>query len=99
MATITINGKTFEVEGDNIYIHTRGSAIKLCGNVVGYNYSGEVSLKIEGAVANIDAGGSVECDNVSGDIDAGGSVNCGNVGGSVNAGGPVFVYPVLDRNE
>lgn len=38
---------------------------------------------------NVDAGGSVSCDDVEGDVDAGGSVNCGNVGGNVDAGGSV----------
>lgn len=89
MGRVTINGQTFNVGDGEINIVARGSEIRINGQVAGSNYTGEVSLKVEGAVANIDAGGSVSCQNVNGDVDAGGSVQCGNVEGDVDAGGSV----------
>jgi len=101
--SVTINGKTYK--GNNVTVInnrviidgkdvTDKEAVK----------DGILTVKVEGVLdslttdgdvvaglvkGNIDAGGSVSCDDVDGDVDAGGSVNCGNVGGDVDAGGSV----------
>ncbi len=40
-------------------------------------------------VGSVEAGGSVNCDDVKGNVTAGGSVNCDDVGGCIQAGGSV----------
>lgn len=102
MAEVWINGQKIEVPGDGpINIQSRGSTIRIGGSVVASSIGGdgiisiggstEVDLKIVGAVANIDAGGSVDCGDVSGDVEAGNSVRCGSVKGSVDGGNSVTV--------
>lgn len=49
------------------------------------------SVNCNNVAGNVRAGGSVNCDNVGGDVSAGGSVNCDKVGGSVKAGGSVRI--------
>lgn len=45
---------------------------------------------VEGDInGSVDAGGSVNCQNVNGSVDAGGAVNCEEINGSVDAGGAV----------
>jgi hypothetical protein len=103
MSTITINGQTFSVSGNNVVVKN-GSVYVDGAKVEAGNLSGIVEIKWEGELANlnsaysvscgdvkgnIDAGGSVTCKTVEGDVDCGGSVRCENVGGSIDCGGSV----------
>ncbi len=86
--SVTINGVTYE-----------GNNIKVINNKVWINgkrienaepdKKGILQVKVTGTLHNLEAGGSVICDDVTGDIDAGGSVQAGNVAGSIDAGGSV----------
>lgn len=120
MGTVTIDGRTFTgntitmqngrilVDGKDITDQTGVDMktvleVRVTGDIE--NLSCEKSVTVVGAVTgNIDARGSVNCDNVGGDIKAGGSVNaddvkgnvyangsvnCDDVGGSVQAGGSI----------
>ena len=87
MNRITINGTTFEIEGNNISI--QNGTVKVNGVEVKSKLSGKVDIKFEGELANLQADGNVECGNVQGDVDAGGSVHCKNVEGNIDAGGSV----------
>ena len=86
---ITVNGKEFNLFGDNISI--KNGNVVVDGKVVdGAKTSDLVQLVIsEGMVKNLNVSGDVECKDVEGDIDAGGSIQCGNVNGDVDAGGSV----------
>ena len=100
MNTITINGQTITTSGSIVIRNgkvildgketsdTNANQIVINGNVgsIDTDLSVNVSGKVEG---NINAGGSVNCDDVGGSVKAGGSVNCDDVGGSVMAGGSV----------
>ena len=103
MNTININGKSIQVSGNNIsvindkvYVNGKLVTEGLSGNV-NISFEGELAnLKADGSVevngevlGNVDAGGSVKCENVQGYVDAGGSVNCKNVGGNIDAGGSI----------
>lgn len=101
MGYMRINGKTYT--GNNIQI--TNDSIIIDGVLQESNVSGIVkvevtgdigSLKVSGSatvhgnvLGDVDAGGSVTCEDVSGDVDAGGSVRCGSVGGDVDAGGSI----------
>ena len=88
MATVTINGNVINVSGGGtIGITSRNGKIIINGIEQASGLSGTVELKIEGAVADIEADGSVHCGNVAGKVSAGGSVTCQDVTGNVNAGG------------
>lgn len=85
------NGKV-TVDGEVIKEFTGNPTVIINGSVNNIECSGSVevnqgivyknidccgSCTVHGDVrGNIDAGGSVHCENVYGDIDAGGSVNC-----------------------
>lgn len=102
MGTINVNGKIYK--GNNISI-TNGHVIidgkeqdgeKLSGVVKVIvegdieNVKSDESIEVKGNVkGNVDAGGSVQCENVGGDVDAGGSINAGDIEGDVDAGGSV----------
>lgn len=103
MNIININGKLISVTGSDISIindkvYVGGKLVEegLSGSVE-ISFTGDLaSLKVDGsATVNgnvqgfVDAGGSVNCEDVEKSVDAGGSVNCGTVGGSVDAGGSV----------
>ncbi len=101
MAKITIDGRTFA--GNSVSIIN--GVVTVDGVQQDGTLTGEVRLKIEGTLdslttdasvdmtgrinGNVEAGGSVRCDDVGGSINAGGSIRCDDVGGSINAGGSV----------
>lgn len=103
MNTITINGRSFSVKGNNISVIN--NKVIVDGVTLEDGLSGIIEVKFEGGLAslntdssatihgnvhgNVYAGGSVECEDVGKNVNAGGSVNCGNVIGDVNAGGSV----------
>ncbi|MBR2709950.1 hypothetical protein IKE72_02635 [Candidatus Saccharibacteria bacterium] len=64
--------------------------VEVKGDVRGVLKAGGAVIVHGNALNMVDAGGSVNCGDVSGDVDAGGSVICGNVSGSVDAGGSVI---------
>ena len=95
MATITINGTSIDVAGGGVFdIGSKNGKIIVNGITIQSGLSGTVDLKIEGAVANVTADGSINCGNVSGHVQAGGSVHCNDVSGSINAGGSVKAVKV-----
>jgi hypothetical protein len=95
MAKITINGCSFDIQGDSninvggMSITSKGGSIIVNGKTIKDGLSGAVTLHVEGAVANIEADGDVSCGDVTGSITAGGSIKCGAIGGNLSAGGSV----------
>ena len=100
MNTITINGQTISSSGNIIIRNGKvtvdgkeianidASEIVIHGSVE--KLDTDLSVNVNGIVhGNINAGGSVNCDEVKWNVIAGGSVNCDDVGGSVTAGGSV----------
>jgi hypothetical protein len=67
MARITINGQTVEVGDGDINVTSRHGKIIVNGRTLAEGLSGTVDLKIEGAVAKVDADGSVQCGDVGGE--------------------------------
>ena len=120
MGTINVNGRTITVPDGCLLSIINGIVLvdgkpwdgeKLTGivkiDVTGtlLNLSSDQSVEVHGDVqgdlnakgsvscnnvgGSVDSGGSCSCDDVQGNVKAGGSVNCDDVGGSVNAGGSV----------
>lgn len=105
LGTMTINGRTYtgnsiQMIGNRIVIDGKDVTdasgvdmksvleIKVTGDV--QDVSADKGLTVVGTVkGNIDARGSVNCEDIKGDVKAGGSVNADNVGGSVYANGSV----------
>lgn len=101
MAKISIDGRTFT--GNNISIID--GVVTVDSVQQNGTLTGQVQLKIEGTLdslttdasvnmkgqinGNVEAGGSVKCDDIGGNVNAGGSVKCDNVSGSIQAGGSV----------
>lgn len=101
--SVTINGVTYEgntVKVVNNKVWVNGKRVDNSKP----DKDGILTVKVEGVLqnlttdcnveaglvqGNVDAGGSVSCDDVDGYVDAGGSVEAGNVGGYVDAGGSV----------
>jgi hypothetical protein len=85
--SVIINGKTYE--GSNIKVVNE--KVWIDGKRVDAEPDSKSILHIEvtGTLHNLDAGGSVTCQDVAGYVDAGGSVHSGNIGGDVDAGGSV----------
>lgn len=87
MGSININGKSYNVSGNNISV-VNGKVI-VDGKIIEENLSGVVEVKFEGALASLRSDASVTCGNVHGDVKAGSSVKCLDVDGNVNAGSSV----------
>jgi len=101
--SVTINGKTYQ--GRNIQvINNRVIIDGKEVTEKGMAKNGILKVQVEGTLeslitdasveaglvkGDIQAGGSVSCDDVDGDVQAGGSVTCGKVGGDIMAGGSV----------
>jgi len=105
MGTVTINGRTFSgnnltmrngriiVDGKDV---TDDTGVDMA-TVLEVKITGEIgslecdkSVTVVGAITgNVDARGSVTCDDVGGDVKAGGSANTNNVKGNVYANGSV----------
>ena len=104
MGKITINGKTYtgnkiRLSGNTVFIDDRAidneeddrRIVKVIveGDLASLKTE-SASVEVRGDVyGNVDAGGSVQCDNVTGAVRASGSVQCDRVGADVNAGGSV----------
>jgi hypothetical protein len=103
MNQIIINGKSINVQGNNISVIN--DKVYVDGKLVESGLSGRVEISFKGDLANLKtdgsatvhgdvrrdviASGSVKCHNVEGDVDASGSVNCGKIGGNVRASGSI----------
>ena len=103
-STVSVNGKTIRVRGNNISISN--DRIIVDGRIVeesfdvpsitvivegdcrSLNTRGNVEIK--GNAGNVDCSGSCHIEgNVIGNVDASGSVTCGDVGGDIDASGSV----------
>lgn len=107
--SVTINGVTYTgttVKVVNNKVWVNGKRVDnakpdkdgiLTVKVVGILQNLHTDANVEAGLVqgNVDAGGSVSCDDVEGNVDAGGSVNCGSVGGDVDAGGSVNAGKVI----
>ena len=82
MNRITINGKTIEVEGNNISV-SRG-VMKVDGVVIEESLTGIVRVQFEGDLANLDCADAKINGNVHGNVNSA-DLKCGDVGGNVNA--------------
>ena len=91
-STIAIVGNRVIIHGDSDHaefeIDTKKIEIVINGTLNQLNCDDSVTIK-DGIVNNVNAKGSVNCDDVSGDVTAGGSVNCDDIEGNVSAGGSV----------
>ena len=98
MNKITINGETINVEGNDIVI-TKNGKVSVSDKTIKTGLTGEVKVRFEGDLANIDCTnlvvngnvqGDVDCTNltvqggIEGDVDAN-NVRCENIGGDVDA--------------
>ena len=80
MSNITINGKQFSVQGNNITVSN--DSVMVDGAVIATGLSGIVQIKFEGDLANLDAHNAKVYGNVTGDV-IGHNIECKNVGGNV----------------
>ncbi|MED3976112.1 hypothetical protein P4639_22200 [Priestia megaterium] len=96
---ININGKTYvgksiQISNGKVMSDDLSQGKKIEVNVTG-EFNGnllvaEGDVNVNGDIGgNVNAGGSVSCDDVRGNVDAGGSVTCDDVGHYVSAGGSV----------
>ena len=100
-ASITVKDGTISIDGvvsgtfdgaPDITIYGDPGNIEADGNVkvvgiVAGSINAGGSINCDDVHGNASAGGSINCDDVHGNASAGGSINCDDVGGSVTAGG------------
>lgn len=103
-STVTVNGKTIRVRGNNICIvndhifvdgkpisesmDARNITVIVEGDCNKLEACGDVEVR--GNCGYVDCSGSCHIEgNVTGDVDASGSVTCGDVGGNIDASGSV----------
>lgn len=95
MGKIIINGITIETpDGANVCVNGNGVFINGAKSDAfnSVNFGGSITVNVTGPIGNLEATGSVNCEEVKGNVDAGGSVTVkGNVGGDIDAGGSVTV--------
>lgn len=85
---IVING--IRIEGNLHNVRVNGNTVIVNGDVIGTDFKNPLEVRVlEGAVANIEADGSVHAGEVTGNVSAGGSVHAEDIGGNVSAGGSV----------
>lgn len=92
---ITINGKTYEVSGNNIRV--QNDSIYVDGQLIESGLKDTVKIEFTGDLANLNCttatilgdvkgdvdGTTITCGNVAGDVD-GTTIKCGDVGGDVD---------------
>jgi hypothetical protein len=103
-STVTVNGKTVHVRGNNISIindkiivdgkpldeamDAKSITVIVEGNCNRLDTCGDVEIK--GDCGYVDCSGNCHIEgNVTGNVDASGSVTCGDVGGDIDASGSV----------
>lgn len=103
-STVTVNGKTIHVRGNNISIindkiivdgkpldetmDAKNITVIVDGNCNRLDACGDVEIR--GDCGYVDCSGSCHIEgSVTGDVDASGSVTCGDVGGNIDASGSV----------
>ena len=100
MSTITINGNSVTICGSgNVVINGKGVYVdgKKCDEFDFDKMNKNIEVYITGPINNLEAAGSVNCQEVKGNIDAGGSVTVsGNANGDIDAGGSVTVGGNVD---
>lgn len=88
MNSVTINGRKI-IGGRSISVVNSTVIVDGKKVDVGEVKNGILEVHVTGLIENLEADGSVTCENVSGTVQAGGSVHCDSVGGNVQAGGSV----------
>ena len=92
IAKIIVNGVTHLVKdvGNNDVVIRRNriivNGVEISSST---NINGNIKIKWEGGLVNLNTDRSVECGDISGNVDCGGSVQCGSIGGNVDCGGSV----------
>jgi len=86
MNKITINGQAFNVDGNNVTVKSINcrSKITVNGVVIADNLEGDVIIKWEGDLANLDCVNAEISGNVNGKVDAT-NITCNNITGDVNS--------------
>jgi cytoskeletal protein CcmA (bactofilin family) len=111
MQSITINGVTYTagkninisngditIDGDRVIIEDTQDIIINITNCNDLEIKSDKSIQVNGTInGNIEAMGSVNCDDVEGNIQANGSVNCDKVKGNVTANGSVRCKKIEGR--
>jgi hypothetical protein len=94
MNIITINGKTYSVEGSKIVVRNSKnkqdinygkSYVQVNDNVVVEGLSGDVKITFTGDLATLDCTSAVINGNVHGNVDCTSLICQGNIGGDVDA--------------
>lgn len=84
------SGSADDTKKNRIGFCTMKKRIEFCYEGPALNIRSDFAVNCEGDVeGNIEAGGSVTCNDVGGDVKASGSVTCDSVKGHVNASGSV----------
>jgi hypothetical protein len=78
---ITINGKTYDVSGNNIVV--KNDTVYVDGVIVQSGLSGIVKIEFTGDLANLDCTTAEIAGNVQGDVDCT-TIKCGDIGGDVD---------------
>lgn len=81
MNVIIINGKRYNVQGNNITVN--GDSITVDGKVIESGLNGEVKVKFEGDLANIDCNNLEVHGNIKGDVDCT-NLKCNKIEGDVD---------------
>ena len=96
MGKIIINGITIDTpDGANVCVNGNGVFINGAKSDAfnSVNFGGSITVNVTGPIGNLDAAGSVNCEEVKGNVEASGSVTVkGNVGGDVDTSGSVTVH-------
>lgn len=83
---ITVNGVTFEVEGNNVSIIN--DRIYVDGKEITSGIDLRPQIKWDGPAANVTVDkGDLECGDISGNAYSDGSIHCKNIGGQATAAG------------
>lgn len=81
MNNMNINGKNYNVQGNNIVV--KNGTVYVDGVFVEGDLSGDVKIEFFGDVASLDCTSATIHGNVEGNVNCT-SIKCGDVGGSVN---------------
>lgn len=82
MNQIVVNGNRYSVSGKNITV--KNGTVYVDDKIIESNLSGEVTIKFEGDLANLDCNNAIVNGYISGNVDCN-SLKCGNISGNVDA--------------